>query len=87
MMSAEAEETQSAFGDGAGPGAPTPLSALEVRDKSESTKFDEILIDGTGCCGPLCTRYQADCRWRVQHGGSCRIHVFLAHALHDSDAG
>lgn len=32
-MSAEADETQSAYGDGAGgPGAPTPLSALEVHD-------------------------------------------------------
>ena len=31
MSAAEAEETQSAYGDGGGgPGAPTPLSVLEV---------------------------------------------------------
>ena len=33
MSAAEAEETQSAYGDGGGgPGAPTPLSVLEVRN-------------------------------------------------------
>lgn len=38
IMSAEADETQSAYGDGAGgPGAPTPLSALEVQDFLRST--------------------------------------------------
>ena len=32
MSAGEAEETQSAYGDGGGgPGAPTPLSVLEVR--------------------------------------------------------
>ena len=32
MSAEEADETQSAFGDGGGgPGAPTPLSVLEVR--------------------------------------------------------
>ncbi len=32
MSAAEAEETQSAYGDGGGgPGAPTPLSVLDVR--------------------------------------------------------
>ena len=31
MSAPEADDTQSAYGDGAGgPGAPTPLSALEV---------------------------------------------------------
>ena len=33
MSGGEAEETQSAYGDGGGgPGAPTPLSVLEVRN-------------------------------------------------------
>ena len=33
MSAAEADETQSAYGDGGGgPGAPTPLSVLEVRN-------------------------------------------------------
>ena len=33
MSAGEAEETQSAYGDGGGgPGAPTPLSVLEVRN-------------------------------------------------------
>ena len=35
MSMEEAEETQSTFGDsGGGPGAPTPLSVLEVRSCS-----------------------------------------------------
>lgn len=33
MSAVEADETQSAYGDGGGgPGAPTPLSVLEVRN-------------------------------------------------------
>ena len=38
MSAAETEETQSAFGDGGGglPGAPTPLSVLEVHCSSKS---------------------------------------------------
>lgn len=36
MSAAETEETQSAFGDGGGglPGAPTPLSVLEVHKQA-----------------------------------------------------
>ena len=36
MSAAEAEETQSAYGDGGGgPGAPTPLSVLEVSHSNQ----------------------------------------------------
>ena len=34
MSGAEVDDAQSAYGDGGGPGAPTPLSALEVGQRS-----------------------------------------------------
>ena len=38
-MSEDADETQSVYGDGAGgPGAPTPLSALEVHKFEDPDK-------------------------------------------------
>lgn len=48
MSAAEAEETQSAYGDGGagGPGAPTPLSVLEVQTWPIISFFPSRLLTG-----------------------------------------
>ena len=67
-MSAEvAEASQSGYEDGGmgGPGAPTPLSALEVSTGSSCTKCRQELSNDIGCCGTDKERHSTRCRWRI----------------------
>lgn len=79
-------DTQNEYDDSGlpGPGAPTPLSALEVRNLycphntilqawfSSKSPFQWLVltIDSIGCCGINGKRYQIVCRCRLSH---CRI--------------
>lgn len=61
MSAGEAEETQSAYEDGAGgPGAPTPLSALEVSACPQYCVLQLKLMDEEGCRRTVSARYQID---------------------------
>ena len=64
-MTTEDLESQSGFEESAGgPGAPTPLSALEVYPKLPNLDHANNL----GCRRYHETRYPVDGRWRAVHG-------------------
>jgi hypothetical protein len=64
-----------------GPGAPTPLTALEVSHTDHDWALDTLLecdwlnMTDVGHRGPDKTRHSTDCRRRVQHGRVCRVHT------------
>ena len=76
MSAQEAEETQSAYGDsGAGPGAPTPLSALEVLFHLLFLWPLRLTFEIIGSSWDHCSRCQVDRRWRLQHNRIGGIYV------------
>ena len=65
MSAGEAEETQSAYGDASGgPGAPTPLTVLDVC-KIEELIMDLVLTILPGGGWLVSARYQARSRRRL----------------------
>lgn len=81
MSGADAEETQSVVEDGGqGPGAPTPLTVLEVIIATDHSDW-KLLSDITlGCCRSFGSRYQTCGRWRFQYGGVSGVYVSVSTA-------
>jgi hypothetical protein len=75
MTSEEIEETQSGIEDSGmgGPGAPTPLSALEVLCFLQH-KLMPMLMLHLGYCRSHEERHTVDSRWWLQHRGVCCLH-------------
>lgn len=77
MSAAEADDTQSALGDGGGgPGAPTPLSVLDVCRIPTTDLYLMVLNARIGCRRFISPRYQACGRRRVQYSRVCGIYVW-----------
>lgn len=75
MTSEEIEESQSGIDESGmgGPGAPTPLSALEVRQLFlGDVRMANILFKG--CSRTYETRHPADRGWWLQHGRISCVH-------------
>lgn len=77
-MSAEDVQSQSGFEEdesmAGGPGAPTPLSALEVR-KGKRVTIAIKLTHASGCSWIDQARHSAFCRWRLPHSRSGGVHA------------
>lgn len=78
-MSAEDDQSHNDLEDGgaAGPGAPTPLTSLEVSRLllTRRVTYTKCLI---GRRWSDETRHPARDRWRLPHSRECRIYVSLA---------
>ena len=53
MSGVEVDDAQSAYGDGGGPGAPTPLTALEVKQRTAKSSVQKKVVNHMARVSPV----------------------------------